>query len=150
MWKPGERQASPMSWTWPLPGAEGRAVRAPDEWTMLWLDRFRRWGRWRVVVVVVVVEVMSGEAGSVLTTILGAGPRDLRGEGRLDRARDKARVGGEREAAEKGQEEVDDDDNDEADDDKGRVEKVDEDDVREGRALGLCSGMMGAIGRRGR
>lgn len=27
---------------------------------------------------------MSGEEGSFLTTILGAGPRDLRDEGRLD------------------------------------------------------------------
>ena len=45
---------------------------------MLWLVRFRRWGRWRVVV------GMSGESGSFLTTILGAGPRDLLDEGRLD------------------------------------------------------------------
>lgn len=45
---------------------------------MLWLDRFSRWGRCRVVV------GMSGEAGSFLTTILGAGPRDLLGQGRLD------------------------------------------------------------------
>jgi hypothetical protein len=61
-----------------LPWPEGLAVRAPDEWTMLWLERFRRWGRWRVVV------GMSGESGSFLTTILGAGPRDLLDEGRLD------------------------------------------------------------------
>ena len=45
---------------------------------MLWLAKFRRWGRWRVVV------GMSGEVGSFLTTILGGGPRDLRSEGRLD------------------------------------------------------------------
>ena len=77
VWKPGERQARPMSCS----PAAGRAVRAPDEWTILWLERFRRWGRWRVVVGI------SGEAGSVLTTILGAaGPRDLRGERRLDLA----------------------------------------------------------------
>ena len=46
---------------------------------MLWLERLRRWGLCRVVVV-----GMSGEVGSFLTTILGAGPRDLREEGRLD------------------------------------------------------------------
>ena len=45
---------------------------------MLWLDRFRRWGRCLVVV------GMSGEVGSFLTTILGAGPRDLSEEGLLD------------------------------------------------------------------
>lgn len=45
---------------------------------MLWFVRFNRWGRCRVVV------GMSGEAGSFLTTILGAGPRDLRDEGRLE------------------------------------------------------------------
>jgi hypothetical protein len=65
-----------MSIALALPRPEGLAVRAPDEWTMLWLDRSRRRGRWRVVVV-----AMSGEAGSFLTTILGAGgPRDERGE----------------------------------------------------------------------
>lgn len=42
------------------------------------LDRLSRCGRWRVVV------GMSGEAGSFFTTILGAGPRDLRDKGRLD------------------------------------------------------------------
>lgn len=41
-------------------------------------ERLRRWGRWRVVV------GMSGELGSFFTTILGAGPRDLLDEGRLD------------------------------------------------------------------
>lgn len=41
---------------------------------MLWLERFRREGRCRVVL------GMSGEAGSFLTTILGALPRDERGE----------------------------------------------------------------------
>jgi hypothetical protein len=62
-----------------LPCPEGRAVSAPDEWTMLWLlERLRRWGRCRVVV------GMSGELGSFLTTILGAGPRDLLDVGRLD------------------------------------------------------------------
>jgi hypothetical protein len=76
VWKPGERQAMPMSKRFALPWPEGRAVRAPEEWTMLWLERFSRCGRWRVVV----VEDMSGEAGSFLTTILGAGPRDERGE----------------------------------------------------------------------
>jgi hypothetical protein len=45
---------------------------------MLWLARLRRWGRCRVVV------GMSGEVGSFLIIILGAGPRDLRDEGRLD------------------------------------------------------------------
>lgn len=79
MWKPGERQAMPTSWRprWALPWPEGRAVRAPDEWTMLWLARLRRWGRCLVVV------GMSGDVGSFLTTTLGTGPRDLR-EGRLD------------------------------------------------------------------
>jgi hypothetical protein len=67
-----------MSMRFALPCPEGLAVSAPDEWTMLWLERFRRWGRWRVVV------GMSGELGSFLTTILGAGPRDLLEEGRLD------------------------------------------------------------------
>jgi hypothetical protein len=47
---------------------------------MLWLERLRRWGRCRVVV------GMSGESGSFLTTILGAGPRDLLDVGRLDMA----------------------------------------------------------------
>jgi hypothetical protein len=42
---------------------------------MLWLARLRRWGRCRVVV------GMSGEVGSFLTIILGAGPRDEKGEG---------------------------------------------------------------------
>lgn len=80
VWKPGDRQARPTSWRLAEPWPEGRAVRAPDEWTMLWLaERLRRWGRCRVVVV-----GMSGEEGSFLTTILGAGPRDLREEGRLD------------------------------------------------------------------
>jgi hypothetical protein len=44
---------------------------------LLWLDRLSRCGRCRVV-------GMSGEVGSFLTTILGAGPRDLRGEWLLD------------------------------------------------------------------
>ena len=61
-----------------LPWPEGRAVSAPEEWTMLWLERFKRWGRWRVVV------GMSGGPGSFLTTSLGAGPRDLLDEVRLD------------------------------------------------------------------
>jgi hypothetical protein len=78
VWKPGERQARPTSCRFAEPWPEGRAVRAPDEWTMLWLERLRRCGLWRVVV------GMSGDEGSFLTTILGAGPRDLREEGRLD------------------------------------------------------------------
>ena len=78
MWKPGERQAMPTSCRLALPWPEGRAVRAPEECTMLWLARLRRWGRCRVVA------GMSGDVGSFLTTILGAGPRDLREEGRLD------------------------------------------------------------------
>jgi hypothetical protein len=45
---------------------------------MLWLERFSLCGRCRVVV------GMSGELGSFFTTILGAGPRDLLEEGRLD------------------------------------------------------------------
>jgi hypothetical protein len=78
VWKPGDRQARPTSSRFAEPWPEGRAVRAPDEWTMLWLERLRRCGLWRVVV------GMSGDEGSFLTTILGAGPRDLREEGRLD------------------------------------------------------------------
>jgi hypothetical protein len=79
VWKPGDRQARPMSRRFALPWPDGRAVSAPDECTMLWLlERFRRWGRCRVVVGI------SGELGSFLTTILGAGPRDLLDEGRLE------------------------------------------------------------------
>jgi hypothetical protein len=78
VWKPGDRQARPTSIRFALPWPDGLAVRAPDECTMLWLVRFRRCGRWRVVV------GMSGELGSFLTTILGAGPRDLLDDGRLD------------------------------------------------------------------
>jgi hypothetical protein len=74
VWKPGDTQARPTSCRLALPWPDGRAVRAPDEWTMLWLVRLSRWGRWRVVV------GMSGEVGSFLTTILGAGPRDERGD----------------------------------------------------------------------
>jgi hypothetical protein len=80
-----------MSMRFALPWPEGRAVRAPEEWTMLWLERFRRCGRCRVVV------GMSGEFGSFLTTILGAGPRDLLAEGRLDMV---ARAGGDMEEEE--------------------------------------------------
>lgn len=79
-----------MSCRLALPWPDGRAVRAPEEWTMLWLDKFNRWGRWRVVV------GMSGEAGSFLTTILGAGPRDLLDEGRLE----TCRAGGDMEVGE--------------------------------------------------
>lgn len=43
VWKPGDKQARPMSIA--LPSPEGLAVRAPEEWTMLWLDRSRRRGR---------------------------------------------------------------------------------------------------------
>jgi hypothetical protein len=79
VWKPGDRQARPTSIRLALPWPDGRAVRAPDEWTMLWFeDKFRRWGRCRVVV------GMSGELGSFFTTILGFGPRDLLDEGRLE------------------------------------------------------------------
>jgi hypothetical protein len=43
VWKPGDRQARPTSMRFALPCPEGRAVRAPDEWTMLWFDeRLRR------------------------------------------------------------------------------------------------------------
>lgn len=79
VWKPGDRQASPTSCmmvalSFELMGA-GRAVRAPDECTMVWLvERSRRLGRWREV-------VRSGDDGSFLTTILGAGgPRAESGE----------------------------------------------------------------------
>lgn len=41
VWKPGERQARPTSCRFALPWPDGRAVSAPEEWTML-LDRFRR------------------------------------------------------------------------------------------------------------
>lgn len=51
------------------------------------LERFRRLGRWRDV-------GMSGEDGSFLTTILGAGPRDLSEEARLEKP---ARLGGDME-----------------------------------------------------
>jgi hypothetical protein len=61
-----------------LMGAAGRAVRAPDEWTMVWLERSSRPGLRREV-------VRSGEEGSFLTTILGAGgPRALRVDFLLD------------------------------------------------------------------
>lgn len=60
-----------MSMRFALPCPDGLAVRAPDECTMLWLVRFSRCGRCRVVV------GMSGDAGSFFTMILGAGPRDL-------------------------------------------------------------------------
>jgi hypothetical protein len=66
--------------SFPLMGPAGRAVRAPDEWTMLVLVvRSSRRGRWRAV-------VMSGEEGSFLTTILGAcGPRALESDLRLEK-----------------------------------------------------------------
>jgi hypothetical protein len=79
VWKPGDRHARPTSIKFALPWPDGLAVSAPDEWTMLWLDeRLRRCGRCRIV------WGMSGEVGSCLTMILGAGPRDLLEEGRLD------------------------------------------------------------------
>lgn len=96
MWKPGERQARPTSWneaeSLELMGPEGRAVRAPEEWTMLELvDRSSRRGRCREV-------VMSGDEGSFFTTILGAGwPRDLLDEVRLEMA---SRLGGDMEEEE--------------------------------------------------
>ena len=74
-----------------LPCPDGRAVSAPDEWTMLWLERLSRCGRCRVVV------GMSGEPGSFFTTILGAGPRDLLEQGRLDTT---SLVGGDMEVGE--------------------------------------------------
>lgn len=83
VWKPGDRQASPTSCmivalSLELMGAAGRAVRAPEEWTMLWLERSSRRGLWREV-------VRSGDEGSFLTTILGAGgPRALRADFLLD------------------------------------------------------------------
>jgi hypothetical protein len=90
VWKPGDRQARPMSLRSPfaVKGA-GRAVRAPEAWTMLLeVDRSRRRGRWREV-------VMSGDEGSFLTTILGVGlARDLLDEGRLDNG---GRAGGDME-----------------------------------------------------
>lgn|SRR4051812_33568739 len=70
-----------------LIGPDGRAVRAPDEWTMLLADRSRRRGRWREV-------VRSGDVGSFLTTILGAGPRALEEDLRLER---RSGVGGDME-----------------------------------------------------
>jgi len=50
VWKPGDKQANPTSCimvalSLELMGPAGRAVRAPDEWTMLWLERSRRRGR---------------------------------------------------------------------------------------------------------
>ena len=44
------------------------------------LERFRRLGRWREL-------GMSGDEGSFFTTILGAGPRDLVEEARLEKPR---------------------------------------------------------------
>ena len=82
---------------------------------------------------------MSGEAGSFLTTILGAGPRDLRDEGRLDMAsRYMTSLGGDSEV-EVGEEA-----------EGARQEEEEEDlwerlkDVRKRRALALGS-MLGAI-----
>lgn len=50
VWKPGDRHARPTSIKLALLWPDGRAVSAPDEWTMLWLDeRLRRCGRCRVV-----------------------------------------------------------------------------------------------------
>lgn len=87
MWKPGERQARPTSWSesFAVKGA-GLAVRAPEEWTMLLeVDRSSRRGRWREV-------VMSGDEGSFFTMILGAGPlRDLLVGVRLE---EPSRLGG--------------------------------------------------------
>lgn len=90
MWKPGDRQARPTSCrSLPVDRPEGLAVRAPDEWTMCeWeLERSRRRGRCREV-------VMSGDEGSFFTMILGAGPRDLLEDLRLERP---LRVGGDME-----------------------------------------------------
>lgn len=82
---------------------------------------------------------MSGEAGSFLTTILGAGPRDLRDEGRLDMASGyMTSLGGDSEV-EVGEEA-----------EGTRQEEEEEDlwerlkDVRKRRALALGS-MLGAI-----
>lgn len=85
VWKPGDRQAMPMST--PVERPAGRAVRAPDEWTTWALARLRRLGRCREL-------GMSGDEGSFLTTILGAGPRDLLEEGRLEKP---LRLGGDME-----------------------------------------------------
>lgn len=69
VWNPGDRQARPTSCmispalSLPVRGPEGRALKAPEECTLL--ERSRRRGRWREAGI-------SGESGSFLTTILGA------------------------------------------------------------------------------
>lgn len=85
VWKPGDRQAMPMST--PVDRLAGRAVRAPEAWTTWELARLRRLGRWREL-------GMSGDEGSFFTTILGAGPRDLVEEARLEKP---VRLGGDME-----------------------------------------------------
>lgn len=98
-----------------------------------------------VAVAVVAVEAelvvgMSGEAGSFLTTILGAGPRDLLEPGRLDMMK-ASRAGGDMEV-EVGEPALGGRQDSEAEEEE-REDRLK--DVRKRRALAVCSEVEGGI-----